>query len=389
MVNDSLNIFLQMKLKEILDKNQLREIVSFKKSSKMNIIKNKKKYVSFSCNDYLGLSQDKLIKEEAVKAIRKYGVGAGASRLISGSHPLYKKLEKLLAYIKQTEDACVFGSGFLTNIGVIPSLVKHDDLVILDELCHASTHLGVKISRSNTEIYKHNNLNHLKRILKNKRETYRHCLILTEGVFSMDGDLSPQKELSEIAKYYNSWLMVDDAHGFGVIGDGCGSSARYDKRPEIHIQMGTLSKAVGSYGGFVCGSKNLVKFLINRSRSQIYTTGLPPSVVAASISALKRIINDKELTSKPLNNARLFSKILDIPEPESPIVPIVIGSEKKLISISRSLENKGFLVGAIRPPTVPDGTSRLRITFSATHTKKQIVSLAKNIKELSFRKSNE
>lgn len=384
MIKDSLNKFIKEKLNEILSKNQLREVITSHRLSRMKTKRNNSKLISFSCNDYLGLSQNLIIKKVAIQAVKKYGVGSGASRLITGNNPLYSELERKLASVKEAEAACVFGSGFLANIGVIPSLMGKGDIIFVDEFSHASTFLGIRLSNAYFKTFNHNNMHDLKRKIKFYRNRYRNCLILTEGVFSMDGDLAPLEEVSILAKDSDSWLMVDDAHGFGVVGKGKGCSNLYSPKPEIDIHMGTLSKAIGSYGGFVCGSRNLIRLIVNRARSQIYTTGLPPSVIAASLAAINLIEKNSKISEIPLENAKLFSSLVNLPEPKSPIVPVFLKSEKKVLEASKKLENAGFLVGAIRPPTVPKNSSRLRITFSASHTKHQVRELASEIINLNF-----
>ncbi len=275
----------------------------------------------------------------------------------------------------------MFGSGFLANMGIIPALVSKNDLILVDELSHASTFLGAKLSGANIIKFKHNNVIDLENKLINHRDKNRKCLILTEGVFSMDGDISPQHEISLVKKKYNAQLLVDDAHGLGVLGDGSGSNSVFKEKTSIDIYIGTLSKAVGAYGGFVCGSIKLINFIINRCRTQIYTTGLPPGVLASCIKSIDIISKNKRLIRKPLQNAIYFCKELDLDTPQSPIVPLVIGEEKKTIKLSEILFNEGYLVGAIRPPTVPINTSRLRIAFNAAHTKTQIKNLATIIKK--------
>ena len=255
--------------------------------------------------------------------------------------------------------------------------MNKNDLIVLDEFNHASTFLGAKLSKSRVIKYKHNDVNDLEKKLIKYRKNFNKCLIITEGVFSMDGDLSPQDKISNIKKKYSAQFMLDDAHGLGVLVDGSGSNSLFkNDKPDIDIYLGTLSKAVGAYGGFICGKKNLVEFIINRCRSQIYTTGLPAGVLASCIKSLDIIINNKKLIKKPLEKAVFFSELLGLKKPSSPIVPIIIGEEKKALKLSNYLRSHGYLVGAIRPPTVPLNTSRLRIAFNAAHTKKQIKNLA-------------
>ena len=380
MQSNKINSYVNKKLKEISRNNQLRKIHDVQRKPKNQITINGKNATSFSCNDYLGLSLNRSVIKAAEVATKKFGVGAGASRLVTGNNYLYSLLEDKIKKLKKTSACCVFGSGFLANIGVISSLMNKKDLILIDELSHASTFLGAKLSGAHVTQFKHNNVEDLEKRLYKFRNKYDKCLILTEGVFSMDGDISPQDDISVLKKKYSASFMLDDAHGLGVIGDGTGSNSLFNKKPDIDIYLGTLSKAVGSYGGFICGKKNLIDFLINRCRSQIYTTGLPPSVLGASIKSLEIIKSNKRLIKKPLENAIFFSKIVGLETPVSPIVPIVLGDEKRALNLSRYLNKNGYIVGAIRPPTVPKGTSRLRIAFNASHTKLQIKSLANLIR---------
>ena len=383
-MNNKIISIYDKKLLKITNQSQKRHIVTTIRKKDSVVTRNKKKLISFSCNDYLGLSQNKEVIEAGIKAIKKYGVGSGASRLVSGNNLLYEKLEYLLASFKNGEAACVFGSGYLTNTGVIPSLTTNKDLLIFDELSHASTNIGIKLSSSKSMKFNHNDTNHVEELLKKHRKKYISCFILTEGVFSMDGDRGRIKELAYLANKYDASIMLDDAHGFGVLGDGRGSQYELNPVPEVLIQMGTLSKAIGSYGGFIVVPKTVVDLLHNKARSLIYTTALPPSILASAIKSLEIIKRNKSLVKKPYDNAKLFCKLADLPEPESSIVTIILKSENKAINASKILEKNGYYISAIRPPTVPINTSRLRLTFSASHKKKDIISLSKLIKGLNF-----
>jgi 8-amino-7-oxononanoate synthase len=383
-MNNKIISIYDKKLLKITNQSQKRHIVTTIRKKDSVVTRNKKNLISFSCNDYLGLSQNKEVIEAGIKAIKKYGVGSGASRLVSGNNLLYEKLEYLLASFKNGEAACVFGSGYLTNTGVIPSLTTNKDLLIFDELSHASTNIGIKLSSSKSMKFNHNDTNHVEELLKKHRKKYISCFILTEGVFSMDGDRGRIKELAYLANKYDASIMLDDAHGFGVLGDGRGSQYELNPAPEVLIQMGTLSKAIGSYGGFIVAPKTVVDLLHNKARSLIYTTALPPSILASAIKSLEIIKRNKSLVKKPYDNAKLFCKLADLPEPESSIVTIILKSENKAIDASKILEKNGYYISAIRPPTVPINTSRLRLTFSASHKKKDIISLSKLIKGLNF-----
>lgn len=356
------------------EKNGLkREIVTTNRQDATRIIRGGREYISFSCNDYLGLTHHPKVKRAAIEAIKKYGAGAGASRLVTGSHPLYDILEQKIAKLKNTEDAIVFGSGYLVNIGIIPALVGKGDLIIADRLVHACLIDGAQLSGAKLMRFEHNNVEKCASILQKYRAEYNNCLIITDNIFSMDGDAAPVDALFILAEQNNAWLLTDDAHGIGVLSD--------KPRNNPHLQMGTLSKAVGAYGGYVATSKKVADLLRNKSRSLVYSTGLPPSVISSAIEALDVIENDKELCGKPLANARYFTKLLGVADATSPIVPLILGDEHKAIAASQELKEYGFLVSAIRPPTVPKATSRLRFTFSALHKKEDIERLAQIIKE--------
>ena len=352
----------------------LRSLKDSSREDGVNVLRGGVKYISFSCNDYLGLSHNASVKKAAWDALEKYGAGSGASRLVTGNNPLYSELEKKLANLKKTESALVFGSGYLANIGTIPALVGRGDLILADKLVHACLLDGAKLSGAKLMRFEHNNVEKCSDILKKNRNEYKNCLIITDHVFSMDGDIAPVDELYKLAKKTDSWLMTDDAHGIGVL------SKTHKHTP--HIQMGTLSKAVGSYGGYVCASDVVIKFLQNKSRSLVYSTALPPMVLAASLAALNIIENDADLVKKPLDYARYFTSQMGLAEAVSPIVPIIIGDEAKAVSLSEALESEGFLVSAIRPPTVPSGTARLRFTFSAAHNEADIDRLVAVLKRV-------
>jgi len=362
---------------EALERRQLRRRLAITdRTDAVRATRDGAELVSFSCNDYLGLSHHPEIVAAALDATRRYGVGAGSSRLVNGNHPLYSELERRLAELKGTEDAVVFGSGYLTNIGVIPALVARADLILMDELCHSCLLAGATLSGSRVIEFKHNDTAHLSELLRSERDKHRHCLVLTDGVFSMEGDLAPLPELAMLALEHDAWLMTDDAHGLGTVGDGRGSSFVSTPPVKVPLQMGTLSKAVGGYGGYLCASRAVTELVRNRGRSFVYTTGLPPGVVAAATRALELIATDKELVRRPLALAQQFTAALGLPAAASPIVSLVQGGVAAALTAADALRVAGFLVAAIRPPTVPPGTSRLRVTFSAEHTPAQVAALA-------------
>jgi len=334
-----------------------------------------RRLLSFSCNDYLNLSQHPDVIAAAIEAAARYGVGAGASRLVTGNHPLYAALEERLARLKGSAAACVFGSGYLANAGIIPALAGPDDLILIDELSHACIHAGAKLSGAVVMLYRHADANHAEALLAAHRGGKKRALIATDGVFSMDGDLAPLGPLSALAQRFDAWLLADDAHGLGVVGGGRGS-AFADGPAEVPLQMGTLSKALGAYGGYLCASRAVVDFMVTRARTLIYSTGLPPPVVAAASAALDVIARDPAYAAEPLRKARLFARALNLPQAQSAIVPVIVGDADAALNASALLREEGFLVVAIRPPTVPAGTARLRFAFTALHPDAEIERLA-------------
>lgn len=341
-----------------------------------------RRLISFCCNDYLNLARDPRVVEAAAEAARRYGTGAGASRLVTGEHPLLPELEARLAALKGTGDCVVFGSGYLANLGVIPTLVGSADLILADTLSHACMLAGAKMSEATTLLYRHNDLDHLAELLATERPKHRRCLILTEGVFSMDGDLAPLPQMAALAEAHDAWLMSDDAHAVGVLGAGRGSSYAFESPVDVPLQMGTLSKALGSYGGYLCASRPVAELMRSRARTLIYTTGLPPASAAAALAALDVIEAEPERGARALANAALFCRELGVPQPQSTIVPLVLGDARRTMEASARLEAAGFLVTGIRPPTVPRGTARLRFTFSALHEADDVRRLAGAVREI-------
>lgn len=373
---NSLDIFCAEKINKLEEGASFRKLKTTHRVAEAQSHQAGKSLISFSCNDYLGLSHHPTLLEKANEAARLYGTGAAASRLITGNYPLLEELEEKLAKLKNTQACLVFGSGFLANIGLIPALAGSDDLILVDELAHACLNSGARLSGANVIRFKHNDCADLENHLTAQRKSSSKCLILTDTVFSMDGDLAPLPALRDIANRYDSWLVTDDAHGIGVIGAGRGGGFAFDPPVVADVQMGTLSKALGSYGGYVCGSQKLIDLLVNRARSFVYSTGLPPMSTAAALAALEIIEQDPTLVDKPLAYAKQFCDRVGIPTPQSPIVPVIFGDNDTVMAVSEKLANEGFLVSAIRPPTVPDNTARLRIAFNASHKTADIDRLA-------------
>ena len=377
----SLDQFAQAKLDDLKRRHLHRALAETLREDGIWVERDGRRLLSFSCNDYLNLTQHPAIKQAAVAAVEKYGAGSGASRLVTGNHPLYAELEARLVRIKQTEAACVFGSGYLANAGIIPVLIGPDGLVLADELSHACLFAGAQLSRGKVLTFRHNDLGHLRVLMAEHRAFYEHVLIVTDGVFSMDGDLAPLAELNEIANEFDAWLMSDDAHGLGVVGGGRGSSFAGNTHIPVPLQMGTLSKAIGAYGGYLCASAPVIDLIRNRARTLIYSTGLPPSCVAASIAALDLIEREPGYAARPVQKAKAFTKAAGLPEAQSPIVPVIIGAEEATLAASQMLADEGYLAAAIRPPSVPAGTARLRLTFTAQHPDEQIARLAGLVRE--------
>lgn len=336
-----------------------------------------KEVILLSSNNYLGLANHPRLKEASLLATEKYGVGSGASRLISGNNPLYEELEERLARLKGTEAALVFSTGYMANLGVITTLTGKGDVIFTDELNHASIIDACRLSRAEIKTYRHKDIAHLEQLLNedNKKGTR---LIVTDGVFSMDGDIAPLPKIVQLAKRHSAILMVDDAHGTGVLGkNGGGTVEHFGLEGVVDIHMGTLGKALGSFGAYIAGSRDLIEYLINRSRPFIYTTALPPAILATAITAIDIIENEPSLREKLwANRNRFYNGIKNLGyntlESETPIIPIFIGDTERTVDIAEGLFEKGIFCPAIRPPTVPRGTSRLRATVMATHTVEDI-----------------
>ena len=326
--------------------------------------------IDFSSNDYLGLASDPRISAAVTAVLRDGAFGAAAARLISGNHPLHEALECELAAFKNAEAALLFGSGYLANVGAIPALVGRRDVIYADALNHASLIDACRLSRAEVRTFPHLDLAGLADMLDADRGRFRRRLIVVDGVFSMDGDLFPLCELTNIAQAYDAWTYVDDAHGTGVLGEnGRGSAEHWKIEGQIDVVMGTLGKAFGVAGAYVTGSRVLIDYLLNRARAFVFTTAQPPALAAAASAALQIVQTEPELRARLRRNAARVRSALRIPGPSNGhIVPLLIGESDATMRIGAELRERGILVGAVRPPTVPLGTSRLRITISAAHT---------------------
>ncbi len=340
--------------------------------------------VNFSSNDYLGLANDPRLREAATRAIDKFGVGAGASRLISGNLSPHLRLEHTLAKWKGTEAALCFSSGYAAAVGTIPALAGKNDVILLDKLCHASLIDGARLSGSVLRIFPHNHLDKLESHLEWARRKHpgKRVLIITESVFSMDGDRAPLRELVELKKRFSALLMLDEAHAVGVIGpNGRGLAAAENLDKDVDIQMGTLSKALGASGGYICGSRTLIDWLTNRARSLIYSTAPPPAIVAAAVVAVDFLASPEGEDRRLLlwERIRLIQELLPFAglkreggAPCSAIFPWIVGEEQAALNLAAALQSEGFLVPAIRYPTVAKGAARLRITVTAAHEEDHI-----------------
>lgn len=328
-------------------------------------------------NDYLGLATHPDVIQAAVQATERYGTGAGASRLVCGTLPPHVELEQALAAFKHTPSALVFGSGYLANLGVIPSLIARGGLIFADRLCHASLIDGARLSGADLRVYRHQDLNHLESLLK-RTTSGRPLLIVTDGLFSMDGDLAPLPELATLAERFGATLYVDDAHGTGVMGQsGRGTLEHFGVESRIPFHMGTLGKALGSSGAYIAGPTDMIQYLINTSRPFMFTTAPPPSAAAAARAALTVLQQDPSRRARLWRNRdHLFAGLtrlgFHLTESASPILPILIGQADKALKFSEQLLAHGVYAPAIRPPTVPNGSSRIRVTVTAEHSPEQI-----------------
>lgn len=333
--------------------------------------------ILLASNDYLGLATHPDVIQAAVAATERYGAGAGASRLVCGTLPPHTELEQALAAFKHTPSALVFGSGYLANLGVIPSLIARSGLIFADRLCHASLIDGARLSGADLRVYRHRDLNHLESLLK-RTTSGRPLLIVTDGLFSMDGDLAPLPELATLAERFGATLYVDDAHGTGVMGQsGRGTLEHFGIESRIPFHMGTLGKALGSSGAYIAGPTDMIQYLINTSRPFMFTTAPPPSAAAAARAALTVLQQDPSRRARLWRNRdHLFAGLtrlgFHLTESVSPILPILIGQAEKALAFAEQLLAHGVYAPAIRPPTVPDGSSRIRVTVTAEHSPEQI-----------------
>ena len=359
------------RLEELRDSGLYRRMRMVSGPQGPRVLLDGKEVLLLCSNNYLGLADHPRVRTAAAQAAMRYGVGAGASRLVSGNMTLHRRLEERLADFKQAERCVLFGSGYLANVGVVQALAGKGDVVFSDELNHASIIDGCRLAGADTFVYRHLDTEHLERGLR--EAAGRGSLIVTDGVFSMDGDVAPLAEIVELARRYDARVMVDEAHATGVLGPGGrGSVAAAGLQGEIDVVVGTLGKALGSYGAYVCCDTAMKRFLVNSARTLIFSTGPAPPVVAGAIAALDVLREQPQRVERLARNARtlreaLASQGFDVPDGETAIVPLVVGDAETAMALCERVLRAGVFAQAIRPPTVPAGTSRLRLAAMATH----------------------
>jgi 8-amino-7-oxononanoate synthase len=341
--------------------------------------------LDFSSNDYLALSEHPEVISASRKYLEMFGAGAGAARLMSGDLEINHLLEQEIAQLKSTEAALTFGSGYLANTGIIPALAGRGDLIITDRLSHASIYDGCLLSGARTIRFRHNDLTHLKQILQEKRSQFNSCLVIVESIYSMDGDRCPLAELVKLKKDHDFLLMVDEAHATGLYGENGAGVIEEDKvSSAVDIAMGTFGKALGSYGAYAAGSRELIKFLVNTARSFIYSTALPPAVIGATLASLYLVKTEPQLRLDLHEKVAYFKKQLrkngfrDDPG-TTQIIPVMVGDSAKALAIAEELRQKHVYVKAVRPPTVPDGTARLRFSITRYQQQKDLKECARTL----------
>lgn len=379
-------------MNEVKERDLYRRPVCYQPLDAVHVEALGRRYLLLATNNYLGLTHSLAVKQATMIAVEQYGTGSGGARLTTGSHPLYEKLERQLALFKGTEAALVFNTGYMANVGIISAVVNRDDVIFSDELNHASIIDGCRLAKGQTVIYRHADMHHLAEVL-GKTPCQGQRFIVTDGVFSMDGDITPLDKIVELAKQYQAMVMVDDAHAVGVIGQGGRGTVDYfGLKGRVQIQVGTLSKSLAAEGGYVTGSQALIDYLVNKSRSFIFSTALSPGTVAAAYAALQELQATPELVDKLRDNADYVRTALGvaglhIEDGITPILPIVVGGAGVAVEMAQQLKEQGLIVSAIRPPTVKPGASRLRLTISAAHDKADlvravgiIIAVSKNLK---------
>ncbi len=371
--------FIKDKIQELKDQGTYRKLPVLEGPNEAEIILNGKKVINLSSNNYLGFANHPRLKKAAIAAVEKYGVGAGAVRTIVGNMDIHEKLEEKLAAFKREEAVMVFQSGFNCNAGAIQAITEKGDVIISDELNHASIIDGARLSRADKKVYKHSDMADLERVLSESKGIYRNMLIITDGVFSMDGDIAKLPEIVDLAEKYGALTYVDDAHGSGVLGEsGRGTVDHFHLHGRVDFCIGTLSKAIGVIGGYVAGSKTAQEWLNHRARPVLFSTALPPAAVGAIIEAIDILMETTEYTDRLWENARTFKEKMselgyNIGHSETPITPVIIGDEALTMQFSKKLLENGVFVSGIVFPTVPKGAGRVRCMVTASHTEEQLI----------------
>ena len=367
--------FFKEQLDSKIENHNLRTLREYCPLDAVRVKRDDKEYLMMASNNYLGLTFDTRVIEGALKGAQQYGTGSGGSRLVSGTFPLFTELERSLAKFKNTEKALVFNTGYMANVGTISAVADKNTIIFSDALNHASIIDGCRLSRGAVKAYSHCDVDELKYLLKQADRNTRK-LIVTDGVFSMDGDIAPLDKLYELSRDYNALLMVDDAHATGTIGNGHGTAAYFNLEKEIDIQLGTLSKSLGSVGGYVAANSTIIDYLVNTSRSFIFSTALSPADIGAALAALQVLETDRSVLGRLQENVNYMADQLTSlginATNETPIFPILIGRNDDTLAVSDYLYESGIIGTAIRPPTVPIGESRIRLTVTAAHNKEQI-----------------
>lgn len=370
--------YLKDKIQDLKNDGVYRKLPILEGPNEAEAILNGKKVINLSSNNYLGFANHPRLKKAAIEAVEKYGVGAGAVRTIVGNMDIHEELDRKLAEFKREEAVMSFQSGFNCNAGTIQAITEKGDLIISDELNHASIIDGARLSRADKTIFKHADMNSLETVLKENRDKYRNMLIITDGVFSMDGDIAPLPDIVGLAEKYGAMTYVDDAHGSGVLGEsGRGTVDHFGLHGRVDFTIGTLSKAIGVVGGYVAGSETMRDWLSHRGRPLLFSTSLPPAAVGAITEAINILMTTTEYTDRLWDNAKYFKEKIsqlgfDIGNSQTPITPVIIGDEAKTMEFSKKLLENGVFVSAIVFPTVPKGTGRLRCMVTAGHTKEQL-----------------
>ncbi|MGD6816083.1 glycine C-acetyltransferase [Metabacillus sp. 84] len=369
--------YLQAELDEMKKQGTFRKLVPLESEQGSKVIINGKEVIQLSSNNYLGLTSHPRLRRAAVDAAQKYGAGTGSVRTIAGTFSMHEELEQKLAAFKHTEAALVFQSGFTTNQGVLSSILTQEDVVISDSLNHASIIDGIRLTKAARKVYKHVDMDDLERALKESAE-YRVRLIVTDGVFSMDGNIAPLPEIVELAEKYDALIMVDDAHASGVLGEnGRGSVNHFSLDGRVHIQVGTLSKAIGVLGGYVASTKTLIDYLIHKGRPFLFSTSHPPAVTAACMEAIDVLLEEPELIEKLWDNAKFFKEGLeklgfDTGKSETPVTPVIVGDEARCHQFSDKLLEYGVFAQGIAFPTVSKGQARVRTIVTAQHSRQEL-----------------